>query len=39
LVLYSTTKEECMLGENYKHSEISATLWSMKGAISPLGSG
>jgi hypothetical protein len=39
LVLYGKTKEECVLGENYKHSEMSATLWGMKGAISSLGSG
>jgi hypothetical protein len=39
MTLYGTTKEECLLGENYKYSEMSATIWDMKGAISSLGSG
>jgi hypothetical protein len=37
LVLYGITKEECLLEENYKYSKMSATLWDMKGAISPHG--
>jgi hypothetical protein len=37
--LFGTTKDECLLGKNYKHSEMSAILWDMKGAISSLGSG
>jgi hypothetical protein len=39
MALFGTSKEECLHGENYKHSEISATLWGMKGEISSLGSG
>jgi hypothetical protein len=36
---HGKTKEECLLGENHKPPKISATLWGMKRAISPLGSG
>jgi hypothetical protein len=39
MALYGTRKEECLLEENFKHSEMSATLWGINGAISPIGSG